>query len=474
MSEKPNILIDGQWLDVAEHKDVVNPVDGSLVGRIGYAGADHAVAAADAAAVALPAWADTPARGRANLLHAAADLMAARADEIGTLLATEAGKRKPEAIGEVKFSAEYFRWFAEETRRPRGSVHPHEADDRRHVTIRRPAGVVASLTPWNFPCSIQARKIAPALAAGCTVVARVSEQAPLAATELVRCLTDAGLPSGTINLVHGPAAAVTNAYLDHPAVRVVSFTGSTGVGREVMAKASLRVVRPLLELGGNAAFIVFDDADIDAAITGAMLAKFRNTGQSCIGANRFFVQSAVFDEFVARFAAAVDAMTIGNGLESPVPDLAACIDDRRVQAVNKLVDEAIGAGAKKVTRDFELPTGAFCAPALLVDVPEHTPLGIDEVFGPAAAIFRFDDEEEVLARANATEMGLAGYFYTRDQARVWRMAERLDVGITGINNPLPSVPFAPMGGTKQSGLGREGSSQGLEEYEETRYLSIGI
>ena len=474
MSEKPNTLINGQWLDLPEHKEVVNPVDGSLVGRIGYAGADHAVAAADAAAAALPAWADTPARGRADLLLAAADLMAARADEIGTLLATEAGKRKPEAIGEVAFSAEYFRWFAEETRRPRGSVHPHESGGRRHVTIRRPAGVVASLTPWNFPCSIQARKIAPALAAGCTVVARVSEQAPLAATELIRCLTDAGLPPGTVNLVHGPAAEVTDAYLEHPAVRVVSFTGSTEVGRQVMVKASERIVRPLLELGGNAAFIVFDDADIDAALTGAMLAKFRNTGQSCIGANRFFVQSGVFDEFVARFAAAVDSMTIGSGLESPVPDLAACIDDRRVRAVNKLVDEAVGAGAVKVTREFDLPPGAFCAPSLLVDVPENTGLGVEEVFGPAAAIFRFDDEEEVLARANATEMGLAGYFYTRDQARVWRMADALDVGITGINDPLPSVPFAPMGGTKQSGLGREGSSQGLEEYEEIRYLSIGI
>ena len=474
MSEKPHILIDGQWLDVAEHKDVVNPVDGSLVGRIGYAGADHATAAADAAAAALPAWADTPARARADLLNTAANLITARAEQIGTLLAQEAGKRKPEAVGEVNFAAEYFRWFAEEARRPSGSVHPHEAAGRRHVSIRRPAGVVVSLTPWNFPCSIQARKLAPALAAGCTVVARVSEHAPLAATELVRCLTDAGLPPGTVNLVHGPAAAITDAYLDHPAVRVVSFTGSTVVGRGIMARASQRVVRPLLELGGNAAFIVFDDADIDAAVTGAMLAKFRNTGQSCIGANRFFVHSAVFDEFVARFAAAVNAMTIGNGLATPVPDLAACIDDRRVQTVDKLVEEALGAGAKKVTRDFDLPSGAFCAPALLVDVPDDTPLATDEVFGPAAAIFRFDDEGEVLARANATEMGLAGYFYTRDQSRVWRMAEQLDVGITGINNALPTVPFAPMGGTKQSGLGREGGSHGLEEFEEIRYLSIGI
>ncbi|MBW4032963.1 MAG: NAD-dependent succinate-semialdehyde dehydrogenase [Acidobacteria bacterium] len=474
MLNKPSILIGGDWQDVAEHRDVLNPVDGSVVGRIGYAGGEYAVAAADAAAAALPEWADTPARERADLLLAAAHLISSRAEQIGTLLAQEAGKRKPEAIGEVMFSAEYFRWFAEEARRPSGSVHPHEASDRRHMSIRRPAGVVATLTPWNFPCSIQARKLAPALAAGCTVVARVSEQAPLAVTELVRCLSDAGLPHGTINLVHGPAATITDAYLDHPSVRVVSFTGSTAVGRRIMAHASRRVVRPLLELGGDAPFIVFGDADIDAAVGGAMLAKFRNTGQSCIGANRFYVHASIFEEFVSRFASAVDMMTIGDGLASPVPDLAACIDDQRVKAVNALVDEAIGAGARKVTRDFDLPGGAFCAPTLLTDVPEDVGLATTEVFGPAAAIFRFEDDEEVLVKANATEMGLAGYFYTRDQSRAWRVAEHLDVGIAGINNALPSVAFAPMGGTKQSGLGREGGAYGLEEFEETRYLSIGL
>ncbi|KRE81448.1 NAD-dependent succinate-semialdehyde dehydrogenase [Arthrobacter sp. Soil764] len=474
MLNEPTILINGEWQDGDSHKEVHNPVDGSVVGKVAYGGADLAVAAADAAATAFPAWADTPARKRADLLLSAASLIAERSAEIGTLLAREAGKRKPEAIGEIAFSAEYFRWFAEEIRRPAGSVHPHEASNRRHLTIRRPAGVVASLTPWNFPCSIQARKLAPALAAGTTVVARVSEQAPLAVTEMIRCLTDAGLPAGTINLVHGPAHEVTNALLGHPALRVVSFTGSTNVGQDIMTQASKRVVRPLLELGGNAAFIVFEDADIDAAVEGALLAKFRNTGQSCIGANRFFVHSSVFKTFTERFAAAVNDFTIGDGLAINTPTLAACIDDRRVQSVNKMIDEALGAGAKKITRDFELPGGAFCAPTLLVDVPDNVALATDEVFGPAAGIFSFDDEDEALARANATELGLAGYFYTRDQSRIWRVAEQLDVGITGINNALPSVSFAPMGGTKQSGLGREGGAAGLEEFEETRYLSIGI
>jgi succinate-semialdehyde dehydrogenase/glutarate-semialdehyde dehydrogenase len=474
MTQRPANLVDGEWTDPATRKEIVNPVDGSVVGSIGYGDATLARVAADAAEAAFPAWSQTPARARGDLLRRAADLIAGRSEEIGTLLAREAGKRRPEAVAEVAFSAEYFRWFAEEARRPSGEVHPNEAPDRRHLSIRRPAGVVASLTPWNFPCSIQARKLAPALAAGCTVVARVSEKAPLAVTELVRCLTDAGMPSGVVNLVHGPASVVTNAYLEHPAVRVVTFTGSTSVGKQIMTTAANRVVRPLLELGGDAAFVVFQDADLDAAVDGAMVAKFRNTGQSCIAANRFLVHESVFDDFVARFAARVDAMTVGDGLAEPVPDLAACIDSDRVRAVDAMVAEAIDKGARKVTRDFSLPDGAFCAPALLVDVPDVCGLACDEVFGPVAGIFPFATEEEALAMANATEMGLAGYFYSRDVSRLWRFAEALDVGIIGVNNPLPTVCFAPMGGTKQSGIGREGSRLGLEEFEEVRYLAIGL
>lgn len=474
MAAEHTTLIDGRWRDAPAAREVRNPADGSAVGQVGWSGRAEAAAAADAAAAAFGSWADRPARHRADLLRHAADLITERADQIGATLAAEGGKRRPEAVGEVLFSAEYFRWFAEQARRPGGTVIPNEAADRRHLTIRRPAGVVASLTPWNFPCSIQARKLAPALAAGCTVVARVSEKAPLAATEMIRCLTDAGLPAGTVNLVHGPAEEITDAYLEHPAVRVVSFTGSTAVGQSIMAKASRRVVRPLLELGGDAAFIVFDDADLGAAVSGAMLAKFRNTGQSCIAANRFLVQDGIFDEFVSRFAAAVDAMTVGDGTADPIPDLAPCIDPARVRAVAGMVDEALSAGAKRVTRDFQLPGDAFAAPALFVDVPGHVALAREEIFGPVAGIFPFRDEDEALARANDTEMGLAGYFYTRDQARIWRVAEHLDAGILGVNNPLPSVCFAPMGGTKQSGLGREGAALGLEEFEEVRYLAVGL
>lgn len=474
MTEPPTTLIAGEWRDPTSRKEILNPVDGSVVGSIGYGSAADALSAADAASQAFGRWADTPPRARGDVLRRAAELIDQRANDIGVLLAREAGKRKPEALAEVRFAAEYFRWFAEEARRPAGEIYPQEAPHRRHLSIRRPAGVVVSLTPWNFPCSIQARKLAPALAAGCTVVARVSDQAPLAATEMIRCLTDAGLPPGVLNLVHGPAAELTDACLRHPAVRVVSFTGSTEVGREIMAKASQRVVRPLLELGGNAAFLVFDDADVDAAVEGALVAKFRNTGQSCIAANRFLVHKAVYQKFVERLVRRIDRMTVGDGLAEPTPDLAACINDGRVRAVTAMVDEAMSKGAAKVTRDFDLPRGSFCAPALLVDVPDDCAIAREEIFGPVAGVFRVGDEDEALQRANATEMGLAGYVYTKDTSRIWRIAERLDVGILGVNSGLPSVCFAPMGGVKASGFGREGSRLGLEEFQQVRYLALEL
>jgi succinate-semialdehyde dehydrogenase / glutarate-semialdehyde dehydrogenase len=468
-------LIDGTWEDGDTAVDVTNPADGSVVGRLAWGDAKTSVRAADAAARAFHDWADLPPRRRADILLEASRLIAERADAVGATLAREAGKRLPEAVGELAFSAEYFRWFAEQTRRPQGEVLAHEAADRRHMTVRRPVGVVASLTPWNFPCSIQARKLAPALAAGCTVVARVSEKAPLAATEMVRALVDAGVPAGVVNLVHGPAREITQTLLDHEAVRAVTFTGSTPVGREIMASAARRVVRPLLELGGDAAFIVFEDADVDAAVEGAMLAKFRNTGQSCIAANRFIVHEDMYEEFVGALVDRVDAMTLGDGLADPLPDLGPVIDTSRVEAVTALVDEAVALGGTRLTQDRDLPdNGTFVAPTLLADVPDTAAIATQEVFGPAAAVFRFRETSEALARANATEMGLAGYLWSRDVARCWRTAEHLEAGIIGVNNALPSVAFAPMGGVKQSGLGREGAALGLEEFEDVRYLALGL
>lgn len=475
MTSMPTQLIDGDWMDGDSTFEVTNPADGSSVGHIAWSGHAAAHRAADAAARAFGEWSDLPARRRSDILLEASRLIAERADSLGTLLAREAGKRLPEAVGELAFSAEYFRWFAEQARRPTGKVIPHEAVDRRHLTVRRPVGVVASLTPWNFPCSIQARKLAPALAAGCTVVARVSEKAPLAATEMIRALDEAGVPAGVINLVHGPAREITQALLDHHAVRAVTFTGSTPVGREIMSSAARRVVRPLLELGGDAAFVVLDDADLDAAVEGAMLAKFRNTGQSCIAANRFIVHEDVHDEFVERLVAKVDAMSLGDGMADPCPDLGPVIDSARVEAVNSLVDEAISSGARRLTKERTLPqTGTYVAPTLLSDVPDSAGIATHEVFGPAAAVVRFRDLDEAVTRANRTEMGLAAYVWSRDISRCWRAAERLEAGIVGVNNALPSVAFAPMGGVKQSGLGREGAADGLEEFEDVRYVSLGL
>lgn len=450
------------------------------MGTVRYMGAAEAHAAADAAAAAFPTWSSRPARERSDLLLKASGLVSERAADIGLLLARESGKRLPEAVGEVRFAAEYLRWFAEEARRPTGEIIPQEMRSRRHMTTTRASGVAVCLTPWNFPVSIQARKVAPALAAGCTVVSRASEKAPLSVVELFDCLHDAGIPHDVAALVHGPARELSAVLLAHPAVRVVSFTGSTEVGRVIMRLAADRVVRPLMELGGDAPFIVCDDADLDRAVEGAVLAKFRNNGQSCIAANRFLVQEGIYDEFVHRFAARVDAMTIGDPIAEPVPDLGPVIDLDRKRAIEDAVREAQAAGARLITRDRSAELagrfgqGSFTAPALLVDVPDQVSLAHTEVFGPAAGIFRFRTEEEAVQRANATEMGLAAYLYTSSLDRAWRMSEALEAGIVGLNNALPSVAFAPMGGVKQSGLGREGSHQGLEEFLDVKYLSLEL
>ena len=468
-------LINGTWHSGRTSKDVTDPGNGSTVGEVTWGTAEDAMKAADAAADAFSTWSRTTARSRADLLHNAADLLAERRDELAQTLALEAGKRLPEAQGEVDFSGEYFRWFAEEVRRTTGTVSPPELQGRRHLSLRKPIGVALSLTPWNFPVSIQARKLAAMLAAGCTVVGRVSEKAPLAATGLFQVLHDAGFPAGVVNVVHGPSREITGALMAHRAVRAVSFTGSTGVGRQIMAAASERVMRPLLELGGNAPFIVFEDADLDAAVEGAVLGRLRNTGQSCVAANRFLVQDSIADEFARRLGARFDAMSLGHGVPdggAPVPDLGPLIDAERVSAVQTLVDDALSRGARRVTERTEVPAhGSFMAPTLLTDVPDDAPLVGEEVFGPAAGVVTFASEEEAIRKANATEMGLAAYVWSSSPKRGWEVPEQLEAGIVGVNDPLPSVAFAPMGGAKQSGLGREGSSLGLEEFEEVQYVA---
>lgn len=472
MMRRGTTLIDGEWQTLAAQHEVLNPATGATVGTVDWGGAAEADRAAGAAAAAFAGWAARSGRERADILLRAAELLAERADEIALLLASEAGKRLPEARAEIAFSGEYIRWFAEEARRPLGALHSNEDAARRHISTRSPAGVVLSLTSWNFPCSLQARKLAPALAAGCTVVARVSERAPLAVTEMIRALTDAGLPPGVLNLVHGPSREITDAVLRHRAVRVVTFTGSTAVGSAIMAQCAARIVRPLLELGGNAPFVVFEDADLDAAVDAAVIAKTRNTGQSCVAANRFLVHESVHDEFVARLAARLDDLSIGDGTADPVPDLGPMIDARAAASVQRIVDDAVARGAVEATTARDIPaTGTFLRPMLFVDVPDDAALATEEVFGPVAGVFRFATEAEAVARANDTEMGLAAYVFSRDGARCWRVAEALQAGIVGINDPVPSIAAAPMGGCKQSGLGREGASIGLEEFTEPKYLA---
>jgi succinate-semialdehyde dehydrogenase/glutarate-semialdehyde dehydrogenase len=471
-----SLFIGGRWQRTQGGElEVRNPASGQALARIGYGDAADAARAAAAAADAFPSWSRLPARERAERLIACATLLVQRQEEIGRLLSQETGKRLPEAVAEVRFASEYFRWFAEEARRPIGHLIPNEDPGRRHLTLARAAGVAICLTPWNFPVSIPARKLAAALAAGCTVVARPSQKAPLAAIELFHCLEEAGFPPGVANLVHGPAEKLTPVLLDHPATRVVSFTGSTEVGRTVMAQASHRVVRPLLELGGDAPFIVCADADLERAVEGAMLAKFRNNGQSCIAANRFLVEEDVYDEFVGQLVAKVDAMAVGDPLAEPCPDLGPVIDDGRRLELERLVEEAIAAGARVLTRERALPArGSYVAPQLLADVPGGVGLGCQEVFGPIAGIFRFRGDAEALELANRTELGLAAYVYTRDLRRAWTLAEGLEVGIVGVDHALPSAAFAPMGGVKLSGLGREGARAGLEEFLQVSYLSLGL
>lgn len=470
-------LIAGQWREGGERRDVIDPGSGALVGTCAWGGVAEAEHATEAAADAFESWAATPARRRGDILRDAASMVDDRAEQLGELLAREAGKRLPEAVSEARMSAEYFRWFAEEARRSAGTILPAEAAGRHHWTIRRPTGVVLSLTPWNFPMSIQARKLAPMLAAGCTVVARVAEQAPLAVTEMIRLLVEAGLPAGVLNLVHGPAEELSPAMMAHDAVRVVSFTGSTRVGRLVMRQAAETLVRPVLELGGNAAFVVCADADLEAAVRGAVLGRLRNTGQSCVAANRFLVHRSAAQEFGERLAAALDQQSIGHGVPEagqPVPDLAPMIDADRVSAVGAMVRDAVEGGGRLLTQRTNAPTtGAFMAPALVADAPADSALATQEVFGPAAAISTFDDDAEALRRANSTHLGLASYVWTADLDRALRYMHGLDCGIIGINDPLPSVVFAPMGGSNQSGIGREGGAEGLAEFQEVTYAAIG-
>ncbi|MBS0514118.1 MAG: NAD-dependent succinate-semialdehyde dehydrogenase [Proteobacteria bacterium] len=469
-------LIAGVWRCADDGSECVvsNPATGARIGSVPDMGGAETRAAIDAATAALPAWARRTAKERAGILLRLHRLMLENQDDLARLMTAEQGKPLAEAKGEIAYSAAFFEWFAEEAKRMYGDVIPATSTDKRILVLRQPVGVVAAITPWNFPSAMLGRKIAPALAAGCTIVCKPAVQTPLSALALGVLAERAGVPAGVLNLVTGDDAQAIGAEMtSHSAVRKLSFTGSTAVGKKLMAQCADGVKRVSLELGGNAPFIVFDDADLDAAVNGAIASKYRNSGQTCVCANRLFVQAGVYSEFAKRLVHAVARLRVGDGLAG-VTEQGPLIDAKALAKVQAHVDDAQARGARIAVggRSHALG-GTFFEPTVLLDVDAGMRVAQEETFGPVAPLFRFEDEAEAIALANATNAGLAGYFYTRDLARSWRVAEALECGMVGINSGLISTEVAPFGGVKQSGFGREGSRYGLDDYTELKYVCVG-
>ncbi|MDX5363977.1 MAG: NAD-dependent succinate-semialdehyde dehydrogenase [Pseudazoarcus pumilus] len=467
--------VDGQWIDADSGKrfDVRDPASRAVIASVpdlGAAETERAVAAADAA---LPAWRSKLAAERAKLLREWFRLIMANADELAAIMTAEQGKPLFEAKGEIGYAASFVEWFAEEARRIEGDVIPTPAADRRLLVIKQPVGVCAAITPWNFPSAMITRKVAPALAAGCTVVVKPAEQTPLSALALAELAEQAGFPKGVFNVVTGDAATIGGVLTASPTVRKLSFTGSTEVGRLLMQQCAPTIKKLSLELGGNAPFIVFDDADLDLAVKGAISSKFRNTGQTCVCANRLYVQAGVYDEFARRLAEAVAKLKIGAGNSGTV-HIGPLIDDAAVEKVESHVSDALSKGAKAVLGGKRHALGgSFFEPTVLTGVTPAMRVAREETFGPVAPLFRFETEEEVVRMANDTEYGLAAYFFTRDVGRVFRVSEALDFGMVSVNTGVFSSEVFPFGGIKQSGVGREGARVGIEEYLEMKSICIG-
>jgi len=475
------LYIGGEWLRAVSgaHFDVVNPADGTLLGAACDGGVVDAHRAAGAAADAFPAWSTTTAYERADYLERAHRLMTERADDLAVLMTMEQGKPLKAARNEVRYAADFLSWYAEEAKRVYGTTIPSSRAHHRFVTMRQPVGVVAAITPWNYPISMITRKLAPALAAGCTVVLKPAEQTPLCAVAVCQILHDAGLPAGVANLVTtSEPAPVVDVWLDSPAVRKLTFTGSTEVGRLLNAKAARTVKRVSLELGGHAPFVVFGDADPERAAKGLSLVKFLNTGQACICPNRVFVQRELADDFLAVLVRRVQAMRAGSGLDEGVT-IGPLIDETAMAKMQRQVANALDHGAKVLTggeplTDEHLRGGQFFAPTVLTNVTPQMDIYCEETFGPIAPVIPFDDEAEVVAMANDTEYGLAAYVYTDNLSRALRVTEALRFGIVGINDINPTAAAAPFGGIKSSGLGREGGPQGIEEYLDTKLVGIAL
>ncbi len=468
-------LIGGEWVGAGAGSviPVRNPWDGRQIGTVPDAGRAETRAAIAAADAALGPWKAMTAAERSQLMLRLADLMLAEKESLGRLLTLEQGKPLSEAVGEVAFGAAYVRWFAEEAKRVYGDIIPSPWRGRRILVTREPVGVVGAITPWNFPNSMIARKLGAALAAGCTMVIKPASQTPFSALAVGDLALKAGLPAGVVNIVTGKAAEIAAEMCENPRLRKISFTGSTEVGRRLAAQASAHLKRTSMELGGNAPSVVFDDADIEAAVNGAMVSKFRNSGQTCVCTNRFLVQSGIHDAFVARFSKAIGELKLGNGLEPGVAQ-GPLIDESAVLKVEAHVADALGKGAILVRGGRRSSLGgSLYEPTLVTGANSQMLVAGDETFGPLAAVFRFETEAEAIALANATEYGLAAYLYTRDLARAFRVSEALEYGLVGVNEGLITTEAAPFGGYKDSGFGKEGSKYGVEDYVNMKYTCLG-
>ncbi len=472
-------FINGQWVNAQTTStySIYNPATGEKLGEVPAMGAADTDAAIKAAEAALPAWRALTAKERTAKLRNWFNLMMQNQDELGRIMTLEQGKPLAEAKGEIAYAASFVEWFAEEAKRVYGETIPGHQVDKRIVVIKQPIGVAAAITPWNFPSAMITRKAAPALAAGCTMVLKPAPQTPFSALALAELASQAGIPAGVFNVVTADIAGaieVGNVLCASPVVRKLSFTGSTAVGMKLMEQCAPTLKKLSLELGGNAPFIVFDDADIDAAVQGAMISKYRNAGQTCVCANRIYVQAGIYDQFAAKLSEAVKGLKVGNGLDAGVTT-GPLIDERAIQKVEKHLQDAVAKGATLVTGGQRHALGGtFFEPTVLTGATVDMLVAREETFGPLAPLFKFDDEADVIQMANNTEFGLAAYFYARDLSRVWRVAEALEYGMVGINTGLISTEVAPFGGVKFSGLGREGSHHGIEEYLELKYLCFNV
>ena len=452
---------------------VDNPATGEELARVPALDAKAATAAVEAAAQAFKPWSRRLAKERSGILRRWFDLLIANRDDLALILTSEQGKPLAEALGEIDYAASYVEFYAEEAKRVSGETLPSHRADGRIMVLRQPTGVVAAITPWNFPAAMITRKVAPAIAVGCTVVVKPAPETPLTALAIAELAHRAGLPAGILNVITGPAAPIGEVFTSHPAVRVVGFTGSTAVGKLLMRQAAGTVKKVALELGGNAPFIVFDDADLDAAVEGAIAAKFRNMGQTCVCANRIYVQRPVERAFVAKLAAAMERLKVGNGLDAGTTQ-GPLITSRAVEKVEAHIADALAKGAVvHMGGKRHALGGTFFEPTLMTGITQDMTVAREETFGPLAPVFAFDTEDEVVAMANDTEFGLAGYFYSRDIGRIFRVAEELEYGMVGINSGLISTELAPFGGIKESGNSREGSHHGVEEFLEKKYLFVG-